>query len=110
MTLLYLDDIYVYPASIDEVLECTKLVFKRLMEFNLKIKQRKFNFFQWSMVFLEYALSAHSTSADPDKVYKAKNWLVPTNQKELHLFWVWHCITTADLLVFHVKDLCETQC
>ena len=35
---LYLDGIYVFPASIDEMLDHIELVFKWLEEFNLKIK------------------------------------------------------------------------
>ena len=43
--LLYLDDICVFAASIDEMLDCIELVFKWLEEFNLKIKPKNFHFF-----------------------------------------------------------------
>ena len=38
--LLYLDDIYVFTASIDKMLDHTESVFKWLEEFNLKIKPK----------------------------------------------------------------------
>ena len=55
--LLYLDDICVFVASIDEMLDQIELVFSRLKEFNLKIKPKKCHFFQCSVVFLGYVLS-----------------------------------------------------
>ena len=80
-TYLYLDDICVFAASIDEMLDCIELVFKWLEEFNLKIKPKKCHFFQCSVVFLGYVLSADGISANPEKVDKVKNWPVPTKPK-----------------------------
>ena len=84
--LLYLDDICVFAASIDEMLDQIELVFSRLKEFNLKIKPKKCHFFQHSIVFLGYVLSADGISANPKKVDAVKNWPVPTSAKELHSF------------------------
>ena len=64
-----------------------ELVFKRLEEFNLKIKpKKKCHFFQCSLVFLGHVLSADGISANPDKVDKVKDWPVPTNPKELQSY------------------------
>ena len=84
--LLYLDDIFVFATSIEEMLDHIELVFKWLEEFNLKIKPQKCHFFQHSIVFLWHVLSAECISANPKKVEKVKNWLVPTNQKEFQSF------------------------
>ena len=65
--LLYLDDICVFAASIDEMLDRIELIFSRLKEFNLKIKPKKCHFFQRSVVFLGYVLSADGISANPKK-------------------------------------------
>ena len=62
------------------------MVFKRLKDFNLKIKPEKCHFFQCSIVFLGYVLFVDGISANPEKVEKVQNWLVPSNQEELHLF------------------------
>ena len=42
--LLYIDDICVFAASIDEMLDCIEMVYSRLKEFNLKMKLKKGNF------------------------------------------------------------------
>ena len=85
--LLYIDDICVVATSIDEMLDHIELVFKLLEELNLKINPpKKCHFFQCSIVFLGHVLSAEGISANPKKVDKVKNWLVPTNPKELQSF------------------------
>ena len=84
--LLCLDDICVFATSRDEMLDHIELVFKWLKEFNLKINPKKCHFFQHSMVFLGYILSADCISANPEKVEKVKNWPVPTNPKALQSF------------------------
>ena len=38
------------------------------------------------MIFLGHILSADGISADPEKVEKVRDWLVPSNGKELHSF------------------------
>ena len=56
--LFYLDDICIFAANADELLDWLEMVFKRLKDFNLKIKPNKCHFFQCSVVFLGYILSA----------------------------------------------------
>ena len=84
--LLYLDDICIFAASIDEMLDHIELVFKQLEDFNLKIKPKKCCFFQCSIIFLGHVLSAEGISANPEKVEKVKTWPIPTKPKELQLF------------------------
>ena len=52
----------------------------------LKNKTKKCHFFQCSVLFLGYVLSAGGISANPKKVDKVKNSLVSTNPKELQSF------------------------
>ena len=56
--LLYLDDICIFTTHVDEMLDGIEMVFKRLKDFNLKIKPNKCYIFQCSIVFLGYVLSA----------------------------------------------------
>ena len=84
--LLYLDDICIFAACIDEMLDHIELVFKWLEDFNLKIKPKRCHFFQCSIIFLRHVLLAEGISANPEKVEKVKNWPVPTNSKELQSF------------------------
>ena len=50
-------------------------------------------FFQSSRIFLAHVLSANGISANPEKVDKAKNWLVLKNAKNCIHSWDWHYIT-----------------
>ena len=68
------------------MLDQIELVFSRLEEFDLTIKPKKCHFFQHSIVFLGYVLSADGISANPQKVDAMKNWPVPMSAKELHSF------------------------
>ena len=68
------------------MLDQIKLVFNWLKSFNLKIKLKKCYFLQASVVFLGHVLSADWISANPEKVDKVQDWLVPKNAKELHSF------------------------
>ena len=84
--LLYLDDICIFAANVDEMLDQIQIVFGRLKDFNLKLKPKKCHFFQCSVVFLGYVLSADGISTNPEKVEKVQNWPDPSIHKELHSF------------------------
>ena len=84
--LLYLDDICIFAPDVSAMLDQTELVFSWLKAFNLKIKPKKSYFFQASVIFLGHVLSADGISANPEKVEKVMDWLVPSNAKELHSF------------------------
>ena len=84
--LLYLDDICIFAPDVSAMLDQMELVFSRLKSFNLKIKPKKSYFFQASVIFLGHILSSDRISANPEKVEKVRDWLVPSNAKELHSF------------------------
>ena len=84
--LLYLDDIFIFAPTIDEMLDRIQLVFNRLKQFNLKIKPKKCQFFSTSVLFLGHVLSAEGISANPEKVDKVKTWPVPKTIKEVQSF------------------------
>ena len=71
---------------IDDMLDQIDLVFDRLKQFNLKIKPKKCQFFNTSVLFLGHILSADGISANPEKVEKVKTWPVPKNIKEVQSF------------------------
>ena len=62
------------------------MVLEHLQDFNLKIKPKKSFIFQTKVLFLGHILSKEGISPNPDKVQKVKDWPVPTNAKEVHLF------------------------
>ena len=72
LTLLYyLDNICVFSSSIDEMLDRIAMVFKRLQDFNLKIKPKKSFFFQTSVLFLGHMLSKDLALFDFSITYRA---------------------------------------
>ena len=90
VTLLsYIDDICIFAANIDEMLDYTEVDFSSLKEFNLKIKAKMFHFFQCILVFWRYTIKY------PPKIEKVKNWPVLPKWEDLHSFWGWHPITTG---------------
>ena len=68
--LLYLDDICIFAPTIDKMLDRIELVFDRPKQFNLKIKPKKCQFFDTSVLFLGHILSAKRISVNPQKVEK----------------------------------------
>ena len=84
--LFYLNNICIFNSSMDEMLNRVKMVLKCLQDFNLKIKPKKSFFFQPKVLFLGHTLSKEGISLNPEKVQKVKDWLVPSNEKEVHSF------------------------
>ena len=81
--LLYLDDICIFAPTINDMLDWIELVFDRLKQYNLKIKPKKCQFFDTSVLFLGHILFAKGISANPEKVEKVKTWPLPKNIKEV---------------------------
>ena len=85
----------------------------------LKPKPKKCHFFQCNIVFLEYVLSTDNicanskkvdkVNANSKKVDKVKNWLLPTNPKELQSFWCWpHNIASSYLSLLPSLNVCTS--
>ena len=55
------------------MMDCIELVFDRLKQFSLKIKPKKCQFLNTSVLFLGHTLSAKGISANPEKSRKGKN-------------------------------------
>ena len=84
--LFYLDDICVFAETADQMLDMIQFTFGRLKEFNLKIKLKKFFFFQAEVNFLGHILSKKGVSPNLEKVAKIKDWPIPKTPKEVHSF------------------------
>ena len=54
--LLYLDDICIFAPTINDMLDWIELLFNRLKQYNLKIKPKKCQFFDASVLFLGHIL------------------------------------------------------
>ena len=68
------------------MLDQIELVFDGLKQFNLRIKPKKCQFFNTSVLFLGHVLLANGISANPKKVEKVKTWPVPKNITEVQSF------------------------
>ena len=67
--LLYLDDIYIFAPTIDEMLDQIQLLFNRLKKFNLKIKPKKCQFL--AIVCCFWAMSYRLRAYQPTQ----KKWI-----------------------------------
>ena len=84
--LLYLDDICIFAPTINDMLDQIELVFNRLKQYNLKIKPKKCQFFDTSVLFLGHILLSKGISGNPEKVEKVRTWPVPKNIKKVQSF------------------------
>ena len=90
--LMYLDDICIFAPTIDDMLDQIELVFNRLKQFNLKIKLKKCQFYNTSILFLGHFLLANCISANPEKVEKVKPGLYLKTSRRFNPFWVYQQI------------------
>ena len=93
--LLYLDNICVFAASIDKMLDHIELVFKQLEEFNLKIKPKKYHFLpvQCSLPQACTICRGYICKSQEGRKGKEIGWFQLT-QKNYNHFWGWPLITT----------------
>jgi len=84
--LIYLDDIIIYSQDIDTHLDRLDAVFKRLADFNLKVKPSKCEFFMKETTYLGHVVSEDGIKADPKKINSVKNWPTPKSVKEVRQF------------------------
>jgi len=84
--LLYLDDIVVFSATIEQHLERLEVVLGRLQHENLKVKLSKCAFFRPEVHYLGHVISKEGVSTDPNKVAAVANWQPPKTISELLSF------------------------
>ena len=68
--IVYLDDILVLSKSQDEHVKHLRIVFKRLAEYDLKIRLDKCHFFQRELKYLGFILNEEGVKPDPEYVDK----------------------------------------
>ena len=86
VALAYLDDIIVYGATHLECMQRLARVFKRLRSAGLKLKPSKCTLFERETLYLGHIVSAEGIKCDPKKVEAVKNWVKPTNYKDVQIF------------------------
>ncbi|XP_060968532.1 uncharacterized protein LOC133036063 [Cannabis sativa] len=83
---VYLDDIVVYSATLEEHQEHLTTVFQKLRKEQLYVKREKCSFAQKSIKFLGHIVEHGKIRMDMEKVRRSKEWTTPTNVKQLHSF------------------------
>jgi hypothetical protein len=84
--LVFMDDILVYSATIDEHVHLLKQVFNILEKHQFLIKRSKCSFAKTSVDYLGHVISANIVAIDPSKVSVVQLWLTPSNVKQLRGF------------------------
>lgn len=84
--LVFLDDLIVFSASLEEHEARLLHVLQRLREYGLKLSPEKCRFFQTSVRYLGHIVSRDGVETDPEKVNALKTWPRPQTLKELRSF------------------------
>lgn len=84
--LVYLDDIIVYSASLQEHIEKLRLVFDRLRATNLKVTLDKCEFFRKEVLYLGHMITKEGLKPNNDKIQAVLNFPLPKTTTEIKSF------------------------
>ena len=82
----FLDDIMVLGKSFEEHYANLAQVLQRFCEHGLKLKPRKCNLFQRSVLFLGKRVSEEGIEINPANIEKVKTWPIPRCRREVEAF------------------------
>ena len=83
---VYMDDIIIWSQSLEEHEKHVRIILQTLQEAGLYINKNKTKLFCYETSFLGHIIFQNSIEADPSKVDKILDWLVPKNMKEVQQF------------------------
>lgn len=86
VVVVYLDDILIFTATLEEHQEVVKRVLKVMRDNKLYLKPEKCSFEQDKVEYLGLIISANKIEMDPVKVEGVSQWPTPTNVKEVQSF------------------------
>ena len=84
--LIYIDDIIVFGATLEEHLDRVEQVFERIRAAGLKFKPEKCSMLQTEVVFLGHVVSKEGIRPDPTNVSKILDWPKPETSKQVKQF------------------------
>lgn len=84
--LVFIDDILIYSATLQDHAKHVKMVFDMLTENQLKVKKSKCHFAQQELSYLGHVISAKGVATDPLKIAPIVKWQSPQNVKQLRSF------------------------
>ena len=83
---MYLDDILIFSATVEDHLVRLRDVLDRLKNAGLKIKPSKYHLMRKSIKYHGHVVSEHGIKTDPEKTRCAADWPTPSNAHELKQF------------------------
>ena len=83
---IYLDNVIVFSRMEEEHLECLRVVFERLREFNLKLKPSKCLFFQSEIVYLAHHISWRGILPRQENVWAMQEFPMPETYMQVCMF------------------------
>ena len=86
VALLYLDDVIVFSATVEQQMERLRLIFDRIRSAHLQLKPKKCHLFQEEVSFLGNRVSAQGVTTEEDKVQAVREWPVPQTVKAVRAF------------------------
>jgi hypothetical protein len=86
IALIYLDDVLVFAKTVEQAIHRLKLVFDRFRQAGFKLKPKKCELFQQTVLYLGHQVSKEGISADPEKVKVIRNWPVPRTVRDVRSF------------------------
>ena len=82
----YLDDVLIHSPDIETHLQHMRVLFQRLREANLKLKDSKCNYFKTHVQDLGHLISGKGIKPLPEKLESVKKMPAPTTLKEIKQF------------------------
>ena len=82
----YLDDILIFSPNIKAHLQHVEILFQRLREANLKLKESKCNFLKKQVQYLGHLISGEGIEPVPEKLESIKHMPAPRTHKEVKQF------------------------
>jgi len=83
---VYIDDIVIFAKTKEEHFQNLEIVFRTLLDANLKVQVDKCEFLKEELEFLGFIVSKDGLKTNPKKVKAIAHYPVPTNLKELRSF------------------------
>ena len=84
--LVFMDDILVYSATLEQHVTLLQLVFEILQTHQFLIKKSRCCFASNTVEYLGHVISANGVVTDPSKIQVVQQWPSPTNIKQLRGF------------------------
>jgi hypothetical protein len=84
--LIYLDDIIMVGKTFENMIRNLTMVFDRLLEAGLKLKDKKCTLFAQKVLYFGHIISNKGIATDFEKVNPDKEWPEPSNVSEVRSF------------------------